>query len=175
MELHQNSTNSPNDINLKIDSIIDMTLRKIIPWTTLATLLNEMTPTLESSKQVIKVLLHTLESLSNKQQSRDIQEPMPEKPEIQTSSEENMIEQNEHQNQEDLEISERNRETASKNLTLEKSLTEQEKENNIENDSQDRNMDLKDQSNDVSALSSLNQNERIHIRAFSMQGMWKRV
>ena len=73
MELHQNSTNPPNDVNLNIDSIIDMTLRKIIPWTTLATLLNEMTPTLESSKQVIEVLLHTLESLSNKQQSMDIQ------------------------------------------------------------------------------------------------------
>ena len=63
MELQENSPNPPNDINLKIDSIIDMNLRKKIPWTTLDIMLNEMTPTLETAKQVIKVLLHTLKSL----------------------------------------------------------------------------------------------------------------
>ena len=62
MELQENSPNPPNDINLKIDSIIDMALRKKIPWTTLDTMLNEMTPTLETAKQVIKVLFHTLKS-----------------------------------------------------------------------------------------------------------------
>ena len=62
MELQENFANPSNDINLKIDSIIDMTLRKKIPWTTLATMLNEMTPTLETAKQVIKVLLRTLKT-----------------------------------------------------------------------------------------------------------------
>ena len=62
MELQENSPNPPNHINLKIDSIIEMALRKKIPWTTLDIMLNEMTPTLETAKQVIKVLLHTLKS-----------------------------------------------------------------------------------------------------------------
>ena len=62
MELQEHSTNPPFDINLKIDSIIEMALRKKIPWTTLDIMLNEMTPTLETAKQVIKVLLHTLKS-----------------------------------------------------------------------------------------------------------------
>ena len=165
MELHQNSTNPPNDVNLNIDSIIDMTLRKFIPWTTLATLLNEMTPTLESSKQVIEVLLHTLESLSNKQQSMDIQHtdvPVLENIGIQTSYSEIMIgyEQSQHQDHEDLEIPLRNEENATKNDTFEKSLTVQNPD-----------IGLEDQSNEIPDLSSLNRHERIDTRRkpFNMQ------
>ena len=163
MELHQNSTNPPNEINLKIDSVIDMTLRKIIPWTTLAIMLNEMTPTIESSKQVIKILLHTLESISNKQQSMDIQYaevPVLEEQGVETSSIENMIEYEQSQQHNP----ERNNESASKNIIFELSLTEQDKEMKNGNDSQDE-----DQSNKIPDPSSLTRHERIHTGEKSFQ------
>ena len=108
MELLENSNNPQNDINLKIDSIIDMTLRKKIPWTTLAIMLNELTPTLEISKQVIKVLLHNLETLSNKQKfmvNQHAELPVLEESKIQVDADDIEQDQVQHEN---LEIADRN-------------------------------------------------------------------
>ena len=110
MEFKENYTNPTEDLN--IETMIDMTFRKKIPWTTLAIMLNELTPTLETSKQVIKVLLYTLESLSKR-----------EKPEVQTNESESRI---------DLEVQEIEHDDFENfaNLSMQMPLTVQNQEEN---------------------------------------------
>ena len=59
---------------MKIESFVDAALRKEIPWNTLESFLDNLTPNLVISKQVIKILLRiiqdnqesTLDKVSNK-------------------------------------------------------------------------------------------------------------
>ena len=57
-----NSQNFSDDAKLRIGSFIESAIKKEISWITLASILNEMTNNLGKSKQVIEILLHTLQS-----------------------------------------------------------------------------------------------------------------
>ena len=45
----------------KVNYFIEMVIKKEFSWATLSIILDEMTPTLKRSKQVIKILLQILE------------------------------------------------------------------------------------------------------------------
>ena len=54
-------TPTPNEVKVKIESFIDAALRKEIPWNTLESFLDNLTPNLVRSKQVIKILLRIIQ------------------------------------------------------------------------------------------------------------------
>ena len=62
---------SKNGSNFETDSkyIIQMALEHKFSWSTLALMLDEMTPTLKHSKQLVKVLLNELQNLQDKYQN----------------------------------------------------------------------------------------------------------
>ena len=62
---------SKNGSNFETDSkyIIKMTLEHKFSWSTLALMLDEMTPTLNQSKQLVKVLLEELQNQQDKYQN----------------------------------------------------------------------------------------------------------
>ena len=62
---------SKNGSNFETDSkyIIQMALEHKFSWSTLALMLDEMTPTLKHSKQLVKVLLEELQNLQDKYQN----------------------------------------------------------------------------------------------------------
>ena len=49
------------DIKVKIVSFLDATLNKQIPWIVLENFMDELTPSLEKAKQVIKILLKIIQ------------------------------------------------------------------------------------------------------------------
>ena len=51
--MEEDKESSLKDLSIRIGCIIDTAIKKEISWTTLASILNEMTPTLSKSKQVI--------------------------------------------------------------------------------------------------------------------------
>ena len=53
-----------NDVSSNISCFINTAMRKQISWNSLALILNEMASTLDISKQVIKVLLDALQSVT---------------------------------------------------------------------------------------------------------------
>ena len=62
---------SKNGSNFETDSkcIIRMTLEHKFSWTTLALMLDDMTPTLKHSKQLVNLLLNELQNLQDKYQN----------------------------------------------------------------------------------------------------------
>ena len=54
-------TPTPDEVKVKIESFIDAALRKEIPWNTLESFLDNLTPNLVRSKQVIKMLLRIIQ------------------------------------------------------------------------------------------------------------------
>ena len=54
-------TTSPGDIKMTIAYFVDAALKKQIPWSVLENFLDKMTPSLEKSKQVIKILLEIIQ------------------------------------------------------------------------------------------------------------------
>ena len=49
------------DIKVKIVSFLDAALKKQIPWIVLENFMDELTPSLEKAKQVIKILLKIIQ------------------------------------------------------------------------------------------------------------------
>ena len=64
------SMKKSNDVMKKCQayfkSSIQMALENKFPWTTLALMLDQMTPTLNQSKELVKVLLSELQTLQEK-------------------------------------------------------------------------------------------------------------
>ena len=50
-------TNSSKNLKMKIECFIDSALKKQMSWDILASVSDSMTPTLDKSKEVIKILL----------------------------------------------------------------------------------------------------------------------
>ena len=66
-------TNSSKNLKMKIECFIDSALKKQMSWDILASVSDSMTPTLDKSKEVIKILLGII---------RDKEEPIDEELQI---------------------------------------------------------------------------------------------
>lgn len=69
--MEEDKESSLKDLSIRIGCIIDTAIKKEISWTTLASILNEMTPTLSKSKQVINILLAVLQNKLQEKPNED--------------------------------------------------------------------------------------------------------
>ena len=61
----EQTTNTKDGASSRVEGVIVMALNNEISWKMLDLLLEELTPTMEKSKQVIKILLKELQALSS--------------------------------------------------------------------------------------------------------------
>ena len=65
IQMAEQTTNTKDGASLRVEGVITMALNNEISWKMLDLLLEELTPTLKKSKQVIKILLKELQALSS--------------------------------------------------------------------------------------------------------------